>query len=149
MKIRVCTLCSGYDSQMMALRRIEGLDADLVYWSDIDENAIKAHNAIFPEYADRNLGDMTKVDWTKCEDFDLLTYSTPCVDISVAGLQKGLEKDSDTRSSIIWSVENCIKEKHPKILVMENVKNITGKKFKPFLMNGEGCLIPMVIKVLG
>lgn len=34
-----------------------------------------AHNALYPQYADRNLGDVCKIDWDKVEDFDLLTYS--------------------------------------------------------------------------
>ena len=52
MAIRVCTLCSGYDSQMMAMKRLErdfGIESELVAWSEIDNNAIKAHNALFPE----------------------------------------------------------------------------------------------------
>lgn len=132
MKLRLCTLCSGYDSQLMALRRIKGLDVDLVYWSDIDENAILAHNALYPEYTDRNLGDMTKIDWTKCQDFDLLTYSTPCQSVSIGGHRDGIEKGSGTRSSIIWSVEDCIKTKLPKYLLMENVKGLMTKQFRPF-----------------
>lgn len=68
MRIRVFTAFSGYDSQMMALRRLEKAHAgkvsfDLVGWSEIDENAIAAHNAVFPEYADRNKGDIAKIDW--------------------------------------------------------------------------------------
>lgn len=130
MNINVCTLCSGYDSQMMALRRIKDLNANLVYWSDIDDNAIKAHNLIFPEYKDRNLGDITQIDWSDKDDFDLLTYSTPCTTLSCAGLKTGMKKDSNTESSIIWAVEDCIKIKRPKYLVMENVKNMIGSKFK-------------------
>ena len=61
--LRVVTLCSGYDSQFMAIRNL-GIPADLVAWSEIDKYAIQAHDAVFPEYADRNLGDMTKIDWT-------------------------------------------------------------------------------------
>ncbi len=42
--LRVVTLCSGYDSQCMALERIkrshEDFDYDLVAWSEIDKNAI-------------------------------------------------------------------------------------------------------------
>lgn len=80
--LRVITLCAGYDSQCLALDRIKELnpefDYDLVAWSEIDKYAIEAHNALFPQWADRNLGDMTKIDWEKVPDFDLLFYSTPC-----------------------------------------------------------------------
>lgn len=80
--LRVVTLCSGYDSQCMALERLKErhpeFEYDLIAWSEIDKYAIKAHDAVFPQYAGRNLGDMTKIDWSTVPDFDFLTYSTPC-----------------------------------------------------------------------
>mgnify|MGYP002523248758 CR=1 FL=1 len=75
--LRVVTLCSGYDSQLMAIRNL-GIPYECIAWSEIDKYAIAAHNAVFPEIADRNLGDMTKIDWNNVADFDLLFYSTPC-----------------------------------------------------------------------
>ena len=87
MKLRVFTSFSGYDSQLMALRDI-GADYECVGWSEIDRWAIKAHNAVFPELADRNYGDITKIDWNAVPNFDLFTYSFPCTDISSAGEQK-------------------------------------------------------------
>lgn len=133
MAIRVCTLCSGYDSQMMAMKRLErdfGIESELVAWSEIDNNAIKAHNALFPEASNKNLGDMTIIDWSKAPDFDLLTYSTPCTSISAQGRQEGLEKGSGTESSIIWYTEQCIKEKRPKYLLLENVKQLASKRYE-------------------
>lgn len=89
--LRVVTLCSGYDSQCLALNRLKenyrDFDYELVAWSEFDpeskqpldrQPAVKAHNALFPQWSDRNLGDMTKIDWTKVDDFDFLFYSTPC-----------------------------------------------------------------------
>lgn len=60
--LRVCTLCSGYESQKMALDEL-GIPNELVAWSEIDRYAIQAHNAVYPKCADRNAGDMTKIDW--------------------------------------------------------------------------------------
>ena len=90
--LKVVTLCSGYDSQCLAMNRLKidfpEFDYELVAWSEFDpetpnkpleqQPAVVAHNALFPQWADRNLGDMTKIDWTKVPDFDLLFYSTPC-----------------------------------------------------------------------
>ena len=136
MKIRVGTLCSGYDSQCMALDRLKenfpNFDYELVFWSEIDKYAIQAHNAVYPQYADRNLGDMTKIDWTKVDKVDLLTYSTPCTDISNAGQQKGIEKGSGTRSSILWYTEEAIRVLRPKYLLMENVSALVSQKFLPY-----------------
>ena len=70
MKLRVFTSFSGYASQLMALRDI-GADYECVGWSEIDKWAIKAHNAVFPELADRNYGDITKIDWSAVSDSDI------------------------------------------------------------------------------
>lgn len=65
--LRVVTLCSGYDSQCLALKYLKDshpdFEFDLVAWSEIDKSAITAHNVLFPEYKDRNLGDMSKIMW--------------------------------------------------------------------------------------
>lgn len=126
--LRVCTLCSGYDSQCMSLDRI-GIPYELVAWSEIDSFAIQAHNAVYPQWCNRNVGDMTVVDWSKVPDFDLLTYSTPCQSVSNAGKQHGITEGSGTRSSILWSTRNAILEKKPKYLMMENVKALVSQKF--------------------
>lgn len=55
--LRVFTAFSGYDSQCLALNRI-GIEYELVGWSEIDNHAIKAHNALFPQWTDRNFGDI-------------------------------------------------------------------------------------------
>ena len=98
-------------------------------WSEIDKYAIEAHNALFPQWADRNLDDMTKIDWEKVPDFDLLFYSTPCTDVSQAGLQNGFSEGSGTRSSIIWNVRDALKIKRPKMAILENVRAMVSNKF--------------------
>ena len=91
--LRVFTAFSGYDSQCLALERLkerrDGFDYELVGWSEIEPSAIKAHNLLFPQWADRNFGDISKIEWNSVPDFDLFTYSSPCQDFSTAGLQKG------------------------------------------------------------
>ena len=142
--LRVVTLCSGYDSQCLALNRLKQnypeFDYELIAWSEFDpesksllekQPAVIAHNALFPQWADRNLGDMTKIDWTQVPDFDFLTYSTPCQSISAAGLQHGFAEGSGTRSSIIWNVRDAVREKRPMFLLLENVKAMVSKKFLP------------------
>ena len=134
MKINVVTLCSGYDAQCLALERLKhnysDFDYELVAWAEIDKYAIQAHNALFPQWKDRNMGDITSCDWSKINDnIDLLTYSTPCQSISSAGKQDGLKKGSGTASSIIWSVLNAIDVLRPKYLLMENVKALVSSKF--------------------
>lgn len=142
--LRMVTLCSGYDSMCLALDRLKrhypDFDYELIAWAEFDpeskaplekQPAVIAHNALYPQWADRNLGDMTKIDWTKVPDFDFLFYSTPCQSISAAGLQHGFEEGSGTRSSIIWNVRDAVRVKRPKYLCLENVKAMVSKKFLP------------------
>lgn len=128
--LRVFTTFSGYDSQCLALRNI-GIPFDLIGWSEIDKYAIQGHDALFPEYKDRNYGDICKIDWDQVPDFDFLTYSSPCQDFSNAGLQRGGEEGSGTRSSLLWEVKRAIMAKHPTYLMMENVKALVSNKFLP------------------
>lgn len=139
MKLRVFTSFSGYDSQLMALRDI-GANYECVGWSEIDRWAIKAHNAVFPELADRNYGDITKIDWNAVPDFDLFTYSFPCTDISSAGEQNGFDEDSGTRSSLLWECRRPIAAKRPKFLLMENVKSLVSEKYRPLFIKWESWL---------
>ena len=53
-----------------------------------------------------------------------------CQDISVMGKQKGIVK-GETRSGLLYECEKIIENKKPKYLLMENVKNLVSKKFKP------------------
>lgn len=136
MNIKVFTAFAGIDFQCQALDRLvkkyPTFNYDLVGWSEIDKYAIQIHNILYPQYKDRNFGDIQKIDWNKVPDFDCLTWSSPCQDWSLAGLQLGGAEGSGTRSSLIWCVKNAIKIKHPKYIVLENVKNLIGKTFRPY-----------------
>ena len=61
------TLCSGYDSQCLALERLKRdfpcFDYELAAWAEFDpesktplerQPAVIAHNALFPQWKDRN-----------------------------------------------------------------------------------------------
>lgn len=58
----------------------------------------------------------------------VMTYSFPCQDLSSAGLGKGMEKGSGTRSGMLWEVERILDEckELPQVLLMENVPEVIG-----------------------
>lgn len=128
MKIKVFEAFSGIGTQRMALRNL-GIEHEVVAIAEIDKYALKSYEAIHGDCP--NLGDISKIDPNTIPDHDLFTYSFPCQDISVAGKGKGFEKGSGTRSGLLWECEKVIRAKKPKYLLMENVKNIVSKKFKP------------------
>lgn len=133
MTLKVFTAFSGYDSQCMALDRLHRHNPDfnyeLVGWAEIDKYAIAAHNAVYPQWAERNYGDIAKIDWAQVPDFDLFTYSSPCQDFSQAGKQAGGTEGSGTRSSLLWECRRAILAKKPKYLLMENVAALVSQKF--------------------
>ena len=75
-------------------------------------------------------GDISKVNPNDLPDFDFMTYSSPCQDFSVAGKQQGAIR-GQTRSGLLYECEKVIECKRPKYLLLENVKNLVGKQFKP------------------
>jgi len=79
----------------------------------------------------KNHGDVSLINPNSLGSIDLFTYSFPCQDISLAGKGKGLGKDTGTRSGLLWECLKIIKATKPRALMMENVKNLVGKKFMP------------------
>ena len=147
--LRVFEAFAGYSSQGLALRRLKDVypefDFVRVGWAEYDpfsnlsverQPAVVANVALFPEDADKNYGDICKVPWADVPDFDLLTYSFPCTDISAAGKQRGLSRDSGTRSSLLWECEKAIEIKRPTYLLMENVAQLISQKFIKGFMSG-------------
>lgn len=62
---------------------------------------------------------------------DILTGGFPCQPFSIAGKQKGFD---DERSNVFWKILSIIKFHNPKIIILENVKNLQthdkGNTFK-------------------
>lgn len=102
--LRVVELFAGIGAQRMALRNL-GIPHEVVAMAEIDRHAIASYLAIHGDTP--NLGDVREIE--SLPDCDLLTYSFPCQDLSVAGLQKGMDEGSGTRSSCLWEVGRLIR----------------------------------------
>lgn len=88
--------------------------------------------------ATHNLVDISKVSANDLDITDnhycyILTYSFPCQDLSLAGNTAGMDRESGTRSSLLWEVERLLNEcqKKPDILLMENVIQVHAEKNMP------------------
>ena len=124
-KLKVFEAFAGVGAQRMALRNL-GIDFEIVGISEIDKFALKSYEAIHGECP--NFGDISKINPSDLPDMDLFTYSFPCQDLSIAGKQQGLGEG--TRSGLLYECEKVIEAKRPKYLLLENVKNLVGKKFR-------------------
>lgn len=82
----------------------------------------------------KTYGDITKLDPTTLPDFDLLCGGFPCQAFSIAGKRAGFE---DTRGTLIYDVLRIVKEKHPRLVLLENVKGLishdNGRTFKTII----------------
>ena len=125
--LKVFEAFAGYGSQSLALERL-GIPHKVVAISEIDKYAIQAYYSLH-DPSIPNLGDISKIKVEDIPDHDLFTYSFPCQDISVAGRTRGIVA-GETRSGLLYECQKIIEGKKPKYLLMENVKNLVGKKFK-------------------
>ena len=131
MGMRVLSLFSGIGAFETALDE-ENIDWELDHYCEIDKYACMSYNQIHRTTDEDNLKDVTHIDYSKIGDIDLVTYGFPCQDISVAGHQKGFsdEEGNLTRSGLFFNAADIIRHTKPKFAIFENVKNLTGKKFK-------------------
>lgn len=132
--VRLIELFAGIGSQAKALKRL-GVDFEHYRVCEWDKYAVCSYNAIHdtsfePSDICKMIGaDLGIVDTDKYQYF--MTYSFPCTDLSSAGKQKGMSRESGTRSSLLWEVERLLSETKnlPDVLLMENVPDILSEKF--------------------
>lgn len=131
--IRVIELFAGIGAQASALERL-GIPHERIGVAEFEPHAYAAYCAIHGDTP--NFGDITKIE--HLPPCDLLTYSPPCQDISIAGNKKGLKEGSGTRSSLFWEVLRLLRDMKardclPAVLQMENVDAIINKQNRPHL----------------
>jgi DNA (cytosine-5)-methyltransferase 1 len=123
-------LFAGIGGFRIALQNVGG---KCIYTSEWNPDAKITYRENFGEVP---FGDITK-DITKNyipNDFDILCAGFPCQAFSIAGYQKGF---ADTRGTLFFDLEQIIKRHRPKVVFLENVKNLVshdkGNTFKVIL----------------
>lgn len=123
--MKILELFGGIGACSKALERI-GVDYEIADYVEIDKYAVKSFNAIHGTNFEPQ--DVTK--WDKDMQVDLIMHGSPCQDFSVAGKNAGGDKDSGTRSSLMYETLRIVEKLKPKYVIWENVKNLLGKKHK-------------------
>ena len=132
-KIRLIELFAGIGAQAKALENL-GVPFEHYKVVEIDKYAVASYNAIHGTNFEPT--DICQVHASDLEIRErerycyIMTYSFPCQDISGAGHGKGFDKNSNTRSGLLWEVERILDEcdELPQVLIMENVPMILSKK---------------------
>ena len=100
--LRVTEAFGGTGAQRRALQAL-GIPFEVVEYIDFDKYAVTSYNAIYGE----NFEPMDITQLERLKPTDLLTYSFPCQDISVAGLNKGIVRGG-TRSGLLYEIERLL-----------------------------------------
>lgn len=120
-KLKVVSLFSG----------IGGLDQgfkengyEVVWANDFDKYAVQTYKANY--HTPIILGDINEISLDEIPDCDVLIGGFPCQPFSMMGQQKGFE---DTRGTLFFRIAEIIndkikKNKKPKVVVLENVRNL-------------------------
>ena len=87
-------------------------------YSEVDKYATQVYNKHFNH---KNYGDITKIDAKSLPDFTLLVGGFPCQSFSIAGKRGGF---ADTRGTLFFDIARIVREKQPRLLLLENVKGL-------------------------
>ena len=123
MKLRVLELFAGIGACSKALERLE-IEHEIVDAVEIDKYAVKSFNAMH----NTNFEPQDICEWDKDIEVDLIMHGSPYQDFSLAGKQAGGDKDSGTRSSLMYETIRIVEKLRPKYVIWENVKNLLSKK---------------------
>lgn len=123
--VRVLELFAGIGACSKALTRL-GIEHEIVDAVEIDKYAIQSFNAIHGT----NFEPQDITQWDKDIKVDLIMHGSPFQDFSVAGLNKGGDKGSGTRSSLMYETLRIVEKLKPKYVIWENVKNLLSKKHR-------------------
>lgn len=123
--IRILELFGGIAACSKALERLK-IPYKIVDYVEIDKYAVKSFNAIHgTNYEPQDIRE-----WDKDIEVDLIMHGSPCQDFSLAGKQAGGDKNSGTRSSLMYETIRIVEKLEPKYVIWENVKNLLSKKHR-------------------
>lgn len=124
--MKICSLFSGIGGIETGFLKVFK-NAEIVFSSEIDKKTSAAYELKFQH---QPFGDITKINAKDIPDHDILVGGFPCQSFSVAGKRLGFE---EARGTLFFDVARIIKEKKPKLFVLENVKGLLshdqGKTF--------------------
>lgn len=92
---------------------------ECVFASEIEPHCQKVYEKNFGMVP---AGDITKIEAKDIPDFDILAAGFPCQPFSYAGRLEGFE--DKTRGTLFFDILRILKEKRPKMFLLENVKGL-------------------------
>lgn len=119
MKMRCASFFAGVGGIDIAF---EQAGFEIVYANELDKFAVETFKANHKTFIDHR--SITDVQAKDIPDFDIMLAGFPCQAFSVAGYRKGFEDKG--RGDLYFELERIFIEKKPKVIFLENVKNLVG-----------------------
>ena len=131
--MNVLSLFDGISCGMVALERA-GVPVERYVAYEIEPNAIKISEKNYPNI--EHCGDVTKADFTKYTDFELLIGGSPCQSLSI--VQSKTREHLDGKSKLFFEFVRAFKEIKPKYFLFENVASMNDES-KKIISEYLGC----------
>lgn len=128
--VKFAEFCAGIGGFRLGL---ESLGWECVYSNELDEKCEKTYLSNFGEKFNSN--DIFNIKGEELPDFDILCAGFPCQPFSIAGKKQGF---SDERGTVFYKIEEIIEFKNPKVVFLENVRNLithNKKKTMNYIVN--------------
>ena len=119
MKMRCASFFAGVGGIDIAF---EQAGFEIVYANELDKFAVETFKANHKTFIDHR--SITDVQAKDIPDFDIMLAGFPCQAFSVAGYRKGFEDKG--RGDLYFELERIFIEKKPKVIFLENVKNLVS-----------------------
>lgn len=123
-KFTFCDLFAGIGGTRLAF---EAAGGKCVFTSEWDKYSQKTY---FANHREMPHGDITKIEPSSIPDHDILVAGFPCQPFSLAGVSKKNSlgrahgfKDK-TQGTLFFNIVRILEAKHPKMFLLENVKNL-------------------------
>jgi DNA (cytosine-5)-methyltransferase 1 len=116
----------GFRRAIELFCRDNNFKATCVGFSEIDSHAVRSYKAIHDTSEEIELGDIQEFTrdpkrLKSLSNFSLLTGGFPCQSFSMMGKKEGFE---DKRGEVFYRIIDILKEKKPKFILLENVRNL-------------------------
>lgn len=117
---KVCSLFAGVGG--IDLGFLNTKKCKIVYANEFDTFAKETYELNFETKVDCR--DIHEVKIDEIPDFDIMVGGFPCTSFSVAGYRKGFKDDKT--GDLFFEMERIFKERKPRVIFLENVKNLVG-----------------------
>jgi DNA (cytosine-5)-methyltransferase 1 len=117
---KVCSLFAGVGG--IDIGFLNTKKCNIVYANEFDKFAQRTYELNFKNKIDCR--DIHEVKLEEIPEFDIMVGGFPCTSFSVAGYRKGF--NDDKTGDLFFEMERIFKERKPRVIFLENVKNLVG-----------------------